>query len=171
MKQTLDHDQVEVTMKARPDEVYALVADVVRMPEFSPEIVECRWLDGATEAVVGARFVARNKVARGPSWTNEPVLTVVEPGRRIAWARTEKFAGTVEWTYRFEPDGEGSRVTESYRVTAPITRFGWFIIGTLFGDKDRRSVLRRGMEQTLDQLRRAVESADEGAVPPRQVAP
>lgn len=166
MKQTLDHDQVEATMKARPESIYALVADVTRMPEFSPEIVECRWLDGATEARVGARFVARNKVARGPSWTNEPVITAVEPGRRIAWARTEKFAGTVEWTYRFEPDGDGARVTESYLVTAPITRVGWFIIGTLFGDKDRRSVLHRGMEETLDRLRGTVEAAEAGATPP-----
>jgi hypothetical protein len=61
-------------------------------------------------------------------------------------------------------------VTETYRVTAPITRFGWFVIGTLFGDKDRRAVLHRGMEETLDRLRRTVEAADAGAIPP-SVAP
>lgn len=163
MTQTLDHDQVELTVAAGPADVYALVADVTRMPEFSPEILDCRWLDGATEAKVGARFRARNKVTRGPSWTNEPVLTVVEPGRRIAWARTEKFAGTVEWTYRFEPAGDGTLVIESYQVTSPVTRFGWFVIETLFGGKDRRGALRRGMEQTLDRLRHAVESSVTGA--------
>ncbi|GAB3765311.1 SRPBCC family protein [Microlunatus parietis] len=163
MTQTLDHDHVEIMINARPDDVYALVADVTRMPEFSPEIIDCRWLDGATEPEVGARFVARNKVTRGPSWTNQPVLTVVEPGRRLAWARTEKFAGTVEWTFDFQPEGDGTRVIESYRVTEPITRFGWFIIGTLFGGKDRRADLRRGMEQTLDRLRRVAERSVSGA--------
>ena len=33
--------------------VYELVADVTRMPEFSPEIRRCSWLDGATGPAVG----------------------------------------------------------------------------------------------------------------------
>jgi hypothetical protein len=47
--------------------VYAVIADVTRIPEFSPVILECRWLDGVTGPAVGARFAARNKFSRGPS--------------------------------------------------------------------------------------------------------
>ena len=43
------------------------------------------------------------------------MVTVLEPGREIAWARTEPFGGTLEWRYRFEPEGTGTRVTESLR--------------------------------------------------------
>ena len=46
--QTLDQDQVSAYMEAAPETVYALVADVTRMPEFSPEILRCTGLDGAT---------------------------------------------------------------------------------------------------------------------------
>lgn len=79
------------------------------------------------------------------------------PGRAFAFARTEPFGGTVQWSYRFEPDGNGTTVTESYEVTRPMGRIGWFIIGTLFGRSDRRSDLRTGMEQTLQRIRDTAE--------------
>lgn len=157
--QTLDHDLVSIHIDAPPQAVYDLVADVTRMPEFSPEIVRCVWLGGATGPAAGARFAAVNKVPGRPSWTNKPVVTVVEPGRAFAFARTERFAGTVLWSYRFEPDGEGTKMTESYEVTRRISPIGWFIIGTLFGRKDRRSDLRAGMEQTLQRLSDVAERA------------
>ncbi len=158
MKQELDHDHVELYMDATPETVYALVADITRMPEFSPEITECSWLDGVTEPAVGARFIARNSVGRGPSWRNKPVVTLVEPGKAIAWARTEPFGGTVEWTYRFEPSGQGTRVIESYDVRVAMGRIGWFIIGTLYGLKNRRAQMRAGMEQTLERIRAVAEA-------------
>jgi ligand-binding SRPBCC domain-containing protein len=157
MIQELDHDQVSAHVDAPPEAVYAVVADVTRTPELSPEILECTWLDGATGPAVGARFKARNKVPNRPAWHNKPIVTVVDPGREFAFARTEPFGGTVEWRYRFEPDGDGTLVTESYEVTKPMGRVGWFIIGTLFARKDRRSDLRAGMEQTLERLRAVVE--------------
>jgi Polyketide cyclase / dehydrase and lipid transport len=157
--QTLDNDSVTTYMEAEPAVVYELVSDVTRMPEFSPEIRRCTWLDGATGPAVGARFAAVNKVQRGPGWTNKPVVTVVEPGREFAFARTEKFGGTVVWTYKFEPKGTGVRVTESYEVTRPISPIGWFVIGGLFGRKDRRADLRAGMEQTLERMRVVAERA------------
>jgi hypothetical protein len=155
--QTLDRDTVSTYMEASPETVYGLVADVTRMPEFSPEILRCTWLDGATGPAVGSRFAARNKVEKRPAWTNKPVVTVVEPGRAFAFARTEKFAGTVEWTYRFEPEGSGTRVTESYEMTKPMSPVGWFIIGVLFARKDRRADLRTGMQQTLERMRAVAE--------------
>jgi len=157
--QALDHDAVSVYMKATPDAVYGLVADVTRMADFSPEILRCTWLNGARGPAVGARFEAVNKVPRRRAWTNKPVVTVVEPARRFSFARTERFAGTVEWTYRFEPEGEGTRVTESYEVTRPITRVGWFVIGVLFGRNDRRADLHAGMEETLERIRAVAEQA------------
>ena len=155
--QTLDRDSVSLYMEAPPETVYELVADVTRMPEFSPEIRRCSWLDGATGPAVGARFAAVNKVQRGPAWTNKPVVTVMEPGRAFAFARTEKFGGTVEWTYRFEPERSGTNVIESYEVTRPISRIGWFIIGGLFGRKNRAADLRAGMQQTLERVRAVAE--------------
>lgn len=154
--QTLDHDQVTVSMDASPDEIYALVSDVTRTPEFSPEILRCVWIDGATGPSVGARFKATNKSnPKRPSWNNTPVVTVADPGREFAFSRTEPFAGTVAWRYLLEPDGDKTRVTESYTVVKPVSRFGWFIIERIFGNPDRRRDLRYGMEETLRRLSRA----------------
>ena len=166
--QTLDGDEISITVNAPAEAVYALVSDVTRTPEFSPEILQCRWLDGATGAQVGARFEATNKAARGPAWKNRPVVITAEPGREFAFSRTEKFAGTVVWRYRFVAEGEGTRVIESYEVTKPVSRFGWFIIGWVFGGRNRRAELRGGMEQTLQRLRTVAEretSAHRGAAP------
>ena len=159
MIQSLDHDSVSLHMEVTPDHVYDIVADVTRTPEFSPEILKCAWLDGATGPAVGARFKARNKVPNRPSWNNKPVVTVVEPGRRFSFARTEPFGGTVEWSYEFQPDGNGTLVTESYEVTKALGRIGWFIIGVVFARKNRRTDLRAGMEQTLERLRQTAEGS------------
>lgn len=159
MRQELTTDSVERYIQAAPEALYAIVADITRTPELSDEIVSCTWLDGATEPAVGARFKARNKAGRGPAWNNKPVMVTVEPGREIAWARTEPFGGTVEWRYRFTAEGTGTRVAESYTVTKPLSIVGWFIIGGLYGLKDRRTDLRAGMNETLDRLARIVAPA------------
>ena len=156
--QSLDHDEVTVHIAAPPADVYAVVSDVTRTPELSSEILSCSWLDGATGPAVGARFVATNKAGR-LRWNNRPVVLTADPGREFAFARTEPFGGTVAWRYRLSPEDGGTRVTESYEVTRPITRIGWFVIGRLAGCTDRRSDLRRGMEQTLERLRTVCETA------------
>lgn len=141
MMQNLDRDEVVRVVQASPDSVYRLVSDVTRTPEHSPEVVQCTWEDGATGPVVGARFSAKNSVGRGPAWTNHPVVTVARPGRAFAVSRTEKGAGTIVWRYDLEPHPEGTLVRQSYDVTSPVKRFGWFIIGTLYGLRDRRAGL------------------------------
>jgi hypothetical protein len=156
--QTLDRDELSIYVAAPPQAVYDVVSDVTRTPDYSPEIRRCTWLDGATGPAVGARFAAVNKVGPGPAWTNKPVVTVADPPREFAFARTEKLAGTLEWRYRFEPEGEGTRVIESYEVTRPISRVGWFVIGTLYRHKNRRAMLREGMALSLERLRALVES-------------
>jgi Polyketide cyclase / dehydrase and lipid transport len=158
--QTLDRDEVSATVAAAPEVVYALVADVTRMPEFSPEVVRCRWLDGATGPAVGARFESVNASSGGRTWKNRPVITAVDPGREIAWARTEPLAGTVAWRYRFEPTDGGTRVVESYEVERPITRLGWFVIESVFQGRNRRAALRAGMLATLERLQAVAEAGD-----------
>lgn len=152
MRQELTHDSVERYIEATPEAVYDVVADVTRTPELSPEIVACEWLDGATGPAVGVRFRATNHAGRGPDWHNEPVITAAERGREFAFVRTERGAGTIAWRYVLSPEGSGTRVTESYEVTRPVAMFGWFVIGVLYGNKDRRADLRRGMAKTLEQL-------------------
>jgi hypothetical protein len=158
MRQELTTDSVNRYIEASPDALYDIVSDVTRQPETSLEIVSCAWIKGADGPRVGARFKAVNHAGRGPNWPNKPVVVTADPGSEFAFARTEAFAGTVEWRYRFEPEGTGTRVTESYTVTKELTIIGWFIIDTLYGCKDRRADLRAGMEHTLDRLAEIAQS-------------
>lgn len=89
------------------------------------------------------------------------MITAVEPGRSISWARTEPMAGTVEWSYRFEPHEDGTEVTKRYAVTAPIRRVGWLIITTM-SPGDRRAQMRAGMEETLRRIKATAEGAPSG---------
>jgi Polyketide cyclase / dehydrase and lipid transport len=157
--QTLDRDEVSAVVAARPEDVYALVADVTRMPEFSPEVVSCRWLGNADGPAVGARFEAVNASTAGKRWKNRPVVTVAEPGQEFAFSRSEPFAGTIVWRYRFEPAAQGTRVVESYEVERPVSRLGWLVIERIFKGGNRREALRAGMRTTLDRVRATAESA------------
>jgi hypothetical protein len=56
---------------------------------------------------------------RRPTWASRPVVTAASPGREFAFSRTERFAGTLVWRYQFEPDGTGTRLTESYHSLDP----------------------------------------------------
>jgi hypothetical protein len=161
--QMLDRDEVSAVVDAGPETVYALVADVTRTPDFSPEVVSCRWLDGATGPAVGARFEAVNSASGSRAWKNRPVVTVADPGREFAFSRTEPLAGTIVWRYRFEPAGDGTRVVESYEVERPVTRLGWLLIEKVYGGRDRRAALRSGMRTTLERLRAAAEAGQSTA--------
>jgi hypothetical protein len=55
-----DPVSVATTIDAPPARVYALVADLTRMGELSPESNGCTWTHGATGAAPGARFIGRN---------------------------------------------------------------------------------------------------------------
>jgi hypothetical protein len=156
--QSLDHDTVETVVAAAPERVYDLVADVTRTPELSPEVVSARWLGDATGPAVGARFEAVNSSSAGRRWRNRPVVTVADRGREFAFARTEPFAGSIAWRYRFEPVDGGTRVVESYQVERPVSRVGWLVIERVFGAGDRREELRAGMQQTLERLRALAEA-------------
>ena len=64
-------------IKAEPATVYDLISDITRMNQFSPETVRTSWLDGATEARVGARFKGTNAIG-GTRWSTKPVVTTAD---------------------------------------------------------------------------------------------
>ena len=147
----LTGDEVDRYIEADPDTLYDVVADVTRTPQLSPEIVSCEWLDGNGPRV-GARFRARNKVTRGPSWVNTPEVIVADRGREFAFVRRERPAGELVWRYRFTREGAGTRVRESYTVTKPIPALMCQAMRWVWGSEDRPAELRAGMRATLERL-------------------
>src|SRR5690606_28485639 len=137
MTRNLTTDTVERVIDAPPQFLYDLVSDVTRTPALSPEIRRCTRGRAATGPAGGARFRAANTLVRvrpGPNW---PIVITAEPGHEFAVSRTEPLAGTLEWRYRFLPEGTQTRVIESYTVTKPLTRLFYWHLEHVMGIKDR----------------------------------
>lgn len=148
--------RVERTIAGSPDQLWALVSDVTRMGEWSPETTGGRWLGGATGPAVGARFKGRNH-SGSKSWTTSCLVTACEPGRRFAFDVTAMGFKVSGWSYEFEPVEAGCRVTECWEDHrgALVTWMGPKVTGT----KDRVGRNRETMTSTLERLAAAVESS------------
>ena len=158
MTDRLQKDSVSTEIEASPDRVYELISDITRMGEWSPECRHCTWVKGATGPAVGAKFRARNKARRGPSWFNTPVVTVADPGREFAFNRSGPGIGSYTWRYRLEPTERGTRVTESYEAERPVPKAMVRLTDLWTGSPDRDADLREGMRKTLERIKAAAES-------------
>src|SRR6266568_3747610 len=143
----LDHDEVRLRIQAPPELLYDLVSDVPRTPQWSPEVISCRWLDGAAGAVPGARFSARNK----------RVVETAERGQEFAVTRTEPGGGTIRWFYRFEPGPGGTTAELGYQVLRPVPVFLHLSLRALAGVRDLRADLHQNMATSLQKLARIAE--------------
>ena len=143
---------VSVHVDAPPGVVYAAVSDVRRMGEWSPETTKCEWIDGATGPAVGARFKGSNK--RGfLRWSTKPTVVAADPGREFTFA----VDGNVQWTYSFEPDGAGTKLSESFEMLKDLPQVYAVVERYLMRVKDRGADLERGMTETLERIKQAVE--------------
>ena len=152
----LSQDRTETIIDAPPERIYALVADMARMGEWSPECQQVEWLGGSADPVVGAKFIGHNR--GGPAnvmkWSRKGRVLAAQPGRQFAFVTEEGGRESTEWHYQFEPTEGGTRVVESYLVR-------WIPLWARIVDvpTNRARELRRGMDHTLDRLKAAAEGA------------
>src|SRR5438270_13263418 len=104
---------VEEHVQAAPDKLYELVSDVTRMGEWSPETTSCKWLGGATDPAVGARFRGSNR-SGWRRWSTTCTVVEADPGRAFAFEVKVGPFPVAKWTYEFAAEGQGSRVTERW---------------------------------------------------------
>jgi hypothetical protein len=147
--------EVDLHMRAVPDEVWALVSDVTRIGEFSPETFEAVWTHGATGPAVGARFkghVKRNGV--GPTYWSPCTVTRCEENEVFEFAVGLDGNALTTWGYRLGAEGDGTRVTEYFRLSPKwYLRGYWIVLGRLRGRTNER-----GMRTTLEKMKAVVEA-------------
>jgi uncharacterized protein YndB with AHSA1/START domain len=150
-------EQVSVTREVRAPaaQVWAMVSDVTRMGEWSPENEGGAWLGGATGPQPGAKFRGTNRIGKR-RWKTVATVVDAEPGRRFSFRVAAAGLDVAEWAYALEPTATGCRVTESW----VDRRAGFFkpVARLVTGVADRASHNRAGMEQTLERLASAAES-------------
>jgi uncharacterized protein YndB with AHSA1/START domain len=153
----IPHDEVSTEIAASPDTVYAMVSDVTRMGEWSPETIRCTWLDGATGPAAGARFKGTNK--RGVfRWSTKPEVVVADRGREFSFV-THSIGPSTRWTYRFEAaPGGGTDLIESFESLDPPSTVITFVERRFMHITDRTADLEAGMLRTLERIKAVAES-------------
>ena len=139
--------QATIHIEAPPEKVYAMISDVTRMGEWSPETHTCEWIEGATGPAVGARFKGSNK--RGIlRWSTKPTVTVADPGKEFAF----DVGQDTRWSYTFAPKDGGTDLTESFEALRYL-----LIFKILTPPKRRKRQLQDNVEQTVQRIKQAAE--------------
>jgi uncharacterized protein YndB with AHSA1/START domain len=142
-----------VHIEAPPEKVYALVADVTRMGEWSPETYKAEWIEGATGPAVGARFKGSNKqgIFR---WSTRPTVTVAEPGKEFTFETGRPGREDTRWSYTLTPKDGGTDLTESFEAL----RYPG-VLKVIMPPKKRAAKLQGDIERTLQRIKAAAEGS------------
>ncbi|MEY9871973.1 uncharacterized protein YndB with AHSA1/START domain [Streptacidiphilus sp. MAP12-33] len=141
-----------------PDAVWAAVADVTRMGEWSPECTGAAWRGSPASPVLGARFQGRNRKG-GIRWSTVCRVVEAQPGRAFVWDVSFGPIPVARWGFRLTPGDLSGTVTvvEQFwqdrrdRVSAWTTE-------TVLRTGGRAQWNRRNMTLTLAALKRSLEA-------------
>ncbi|MBS2937726.1 SRPBCC family protein [Nocardioides sp. J2M5] len=154
MTQGLTH-QDSVVVAATSEAVYDLVSDVTRTGEWSPICRWCRWDDDAEPGTVGAWFTGHNETP-ARTWETRSQVVAADRGREFAW---EVGQGFVRWGFLLEPDGDGTRLTETWAFLPA----GLSMFAEKYGDRaadeieERTRAAHAGIPATLAAIKRIAE--------------
>lgn len=142
----------DVVVAAPPQAVWAVVSDVRRTGEWSPECARVVPLGRPRRGVFLLGFNRRAKVR----WTTVSRVGRYEPEREISWT---VLTNRSEWTYRLEPQAEGTRLTETRRTPRGEGAFAvWFTERLLGGQAAHDDELEAGMKAGLERIKHLAES-------------
>ncbi len=143
---------------APADRVWAMVSDLSRMGDWSPENDGGRWTGSGPGDGPAVGDVFRGSNHRGRrAWKTNVTVVDADPPNRFAFRLQIGRLGGCDWIYDIEPTDAGCRVTETWvdERTPALKVVGWLFTGV----SDRASHNRATMEQTLERLASAAEAA------------
>ena len=145
--------ETSVDIAAPPEQVWAVLADPGRMPEFSPQCV--RMIAIGTPKT-GTITVNLNR----DGWKFWPTTSrIVRYEKNSALAVRISQNRTV-WTYTLEPTENGTRLVERRDMPNGTTWLSRTLVdAVLGGEKAFEQNLLRGMDESLGKIKAAAESA------------
>lgn len=148
--------RAEAVVDAPPAHVWALLTDLSRMGEWSPELVRMVPLKPGGLRV-GQWYLGVNR--RGLAvWPTRNVVDELLPGLRLAWLTTSSGA---RWVWELSPEGpqgRATRVVHRRPVPRRLTRVSAvFAPLALGGSAAHADELEQGMARTVERLRTAAE--------------
>lgn len=141
-----------VEVGAAPETVWAVISDVTRMGEWSPECRKVIVL-GSPKQGVGTKLLGLNRRGRAV-WPTTSRVVRYEPGKAVAW-RTRESGAT--WTYELAPTDSGTLLTGGRR----LRRFsaGTKLMAPLIGGAvGHDAELIEGMRTTLERIKAVAEA-------------
>ncbi len=145
---------VSRVIAATPERLYALIGDLPRMGEWSPENHGGRWMNGASGPALHARFKGKNRHG-WRRWSTMAKVVSANPPHEFVFVVTTRGFPIAKWGYVLEPVAGGTKVTETWYDN----RSSLFakVSSTAVGVHNRAEYNRIGMEQTLERLATAAE--------------
>ena len=155
--------EVSVHVDAPIEQVWEFVSDPTLMPELSDELQAVEWLDGASVAVVGARFAGRNSHPSLGEWTTTSYIVLCDAPRLFAWAVEDPERPSATWRFALTPDGNGTRLSQWMQLGPG--RSGLNIAIDAMPDREQKIVFVRmrehetHMTKTLERIKAKLEGA------------
>lgn len=153
--------EVRTWIDASPRRVWALVSDIQLMPTLSEELQSIEWLDGASGAAVGARFVGHSKHDALGEWATTSEVIECEPERVLAWAVQDPANPTAVWRFRLEPSAGGTELSQWMQMGP--ARSGLSVAIDRMPDKEQKIVFVRmrefeqNMTMTVERIKKLAE--------------
>ncbi|MEG9225214.1 SRPBCC family protein [Aeromicrobium sp. Sec7.5] len=146
-----------IDIAAPPSAVWAIVSDLKRMGEWSPQ---CRrMIVRGGEVKQGARTINVNRQG-WKVWPTRSYVKVFEPERTLALKIAEN--GTV-WTYELEPTADGTRLIESRTAPDGVSNLSNFLSKHVLGGTENfEAELERGIQDTLARIKHEAEKSTAG---------
>lgn len=143
-----------VEIAAPPAQVWALVSDLERMPEWSPQCRKMKVFGG--EVKLGTRTLNINGHGK-MRWPTSAKVVAFEPRRKLAFRIVENRS---VWTYDLEETATGTRLTESRTIPRGITKFSKVSVDRFLGGTESfEAGLDTGINQTLERIKAAAEAS------------
>jgi len=106
--------EASINITASPEAVYALVSDLSRMGEWSPESTGGQWLDGGT-GKAGDWFEGHNRSGER-TWTRRSEIVVADRGHEFTFVVAGVEANCTWWSYEMTATENGTALTERWWI-------------------------------------------------------
>ena len=136
------------------EEVFAVLSDPARMPEWVNGVQSAKWAEGAS-LKPGGRFEMEYRYGRR---TNDIIMEItnVEPGRKLEY-HTVEGPYPIEATFDLVASGDNTSVTYSQNAIADskLASIGFFLTGWF-----AKGMVRKNLRKDLEKLNAAVKGTE-----------
>jgi uncharacterized protein YndB with AHSA1/START domain len=144
--------QAQIDINAPVAKVWALVSDLGRMPQWSPQ---CRLMKSFGPLRQGTRTFNLNR-RNLMVWPTTCTVTEVIPEKKVAFRVN---ANNTIWSYELEPTDVGTRVVETRHAENGVKAISNMAVNALMGGVPRfERELVEGMNESLVRIKAGAES-------------